>query len=73
MREFVKVSQNWLAGELTCPTSLDLVLVVYDLIELIIEASPWSKDYSTFDTHPQHTSFSLTNAYFICVIVHDQM
>ena len=36
---------------------LDLVLVVYDLIELIIEASFWSKDYSTLDTHPQHTSF----------------
>ena len=30
---------------------LDLVPVVYDLIELIIEASLWSKDYSTFDTH----------------------
>ena len=29
---------------------LDLVPVVYDLIELIIEASLWSKDYSTFDT-----------------------
>ena len=35
---------------------LDLVLVVYDLIELIIETLLWSKDYSTFDTHPQHTS-----------------
>ena len=35
---------------------LDLVLVVYDLIELIIEASLWSKDYSTLDTYPQHTS-----------------
>ena len=35
---------------------LDLVLVVYDLIELIIEASLWSKDYSTLNTHPQHTS-----------------
>ena len=34
---------------------LDFVLVVYDLIELIIEASLWSKDYSTLDTHPQHT------------------
>ena len=34
---------------------LDLVLVVYDLIELIIEASLWIKDYSTFDTHTQHT------------------
>ena len=35
---------------------LYLVPVVYDLIELIIEVSLWSKDYSTFDTHPQHTS-----------------
>ena len=35
---------------------LDLVLVVYDLIELIIEASLWSKDYSTLNTHPQHIS-----------------
>ena len=52
---------------------LDLVLVVYDLIELIIEASLWSKDYFTFDTHPQHTSLSSINAYFICVIVHAQM
>ena len=34
----------------------DLVLVVYDLIELIIETSLWFKDYSTLDTHPQHTS-----------------
>ena len=34
---------------------LDWVPVVYDLIELIIEDSPWSKDYSTFGTHPQHT------------------
>ena len=31
---------------------LDFVPIVYDLIELIIEASFWSKDYSTFDTHP---------------------
>ena len=30
----------------------DLVPVLYDLIELIIEASLWSKDYSTFDTNP---------------------
>ena len=35
---------------------LDFVSVVYDLIELIIEASLWFKDYSTLDTHPQHTS-----------------
>ena len=34
---------------------LDLVPVVYDLIELIIETSLWTKDYSTFDTHIQHT------------------
>ena len=52
---------------------LDLVLVVYDLIELIIETSLWFKDYSTLDTHPQHTSLSSINAYFICVIVHPQM
>jgi len=30
---------------------LNFVSVVYDLIELI-----WSKDYSTLNTHPQHTS-----------------
>ena len=34
---------------------LDFVSVVYDLIELLIEASLWSKDYSTLDTRPQHT------------------
>ena len=33
---------------------LDLIPVLYDLIELIIEASLWTKDYSTFDTHSQH-------------------
>ena len=52
---------------------LDFVLVVYDLIELIIEASLWSMDYSTFDTHTQHTRFCSDNAYLICVIVHVQM
>ena len=52
---------------------LYLVLVAYDLIELIIEVSLWSKDYSTFDTHPQHTRLSSINAYLICVIVHVQM
>ena len=36
---------------------LDLVPVVYDLIKLIIKASLWTKDYSTFDTHTQHTRF----------------
>ena len=34
---------------------LDFVSVVYDSIELIIEASLWSKDYFTSDTHTQHT------------------
>ena len=57
---------NW-----DCP--LDLVPVAYDLIELIIEASLWSKDNFTFDTHPQHTRLSSINAYFICIIVHVQM
>ena len=52
---------------------LDLVTVVYDLIELIIETSLWSKDYSTFDIHPQHTRLCSNNAYLICVIVHVQM
>ena len=33
---------------------LDLLPVVYDLIELIIETSFWTKDYFTFDTHTQH-------------------
>ena len=67
---------NWKASKIyfyNWDRPLDLVLVVYDLIELIIEASLWSKDYSTFDTHPQHTSLSSINAYFICVIVHSQM
>ena len=52
---------------------LDLVPVVYVLIELIIEASIWSKDYSIFDTHPQHTRLWSINAYLICVIVHVQV
>ena len=52
---------------------LDLVPVMYDLIELIIVASLWSKDYSTFDTHPQHTRLFPNNAYLICVIVHVKM
>ena len=52
---------------------LDFVLVVYDLIELIIKPSLWSKDYSTFDTHPQHIRLCSINAYLICVIVHVQM
>ena len=52
---------------------LDWVPFVYDLIELIIEALLWSKDYSTFDTHLQHTRFCSNNAYLICMIIHVQM
>ena len=33
-----------------------LVLVVYALIELIIKASHWTKDYLIFYIHTQHTS-----------------
>ena len=52
---------------------LDLVSIVYNLIELIIEDSLWSKDYSTFDTHLQHTRLCSNNAYLICAIVYVQM
>ena len=52
---------------------LDFVPIVYVLIELIIETSLWSMDYSTFDTHPQHTRLCSINAYLTCVIVHVQM
>ena len=52
---------------------LDFVSVVYDLIELIIEASLWSMDYSTFDTHTQHKRLCSDNSYLICVIVRVQM
>ena len=46
---------------------LDLIPVVYDLIELIIEVSLWTKDYSTFDTHTQHARL-LFNEYlfYLC-------
>ena len=43
---------------------LDLVPVVYDLIELIIEASLWTKDYFTFDTHTQHTRLLFNECLF---------
>ena len=43
---------------------LDFVLVVYDLIELIIEVSLWSMDYSTFDTHTQHTRLLFNECLF---------
>ena len=52
---------------------LDFVSVVYDLIKLIIEVSLWSMDYSTFDTHTQHTRLCSVNAYLICMIVHVRM
>ena len=52
---------------------LDFVSIVYDLIELIIEASLWSKDYSTLDTPYNTQDFDSMNAYLICVIVHVQM
>ena len=60
--------------------SLELVLVVYDLIELIIETSHWSKDYFTLDTHPQHTRLwfneclsHLCDGTCSSVIIHVQM
>ena len=42
---------------------LHFVLIVYILIELIIETSLWSMDYSTFDTHPQHIRLCSFNAH----------
>ena len=36
--------------------SLFLVLIVYDLVELIIKASHQTKDYLNYDTHTHHTS-----------------
>ena len=43
---------------------LVLVPIMYNLIELIIEGSLWSKDYSTFGTHPQHTSLMFNEYLF---------
>ena len=43
---------------------LDLVPVVYDLIELIIEASLWTMDYFTFDIHTQHTRLLFNECLF---------
>ena len=42
---------------------LDFIPIVYVLIELIIETSLWSMDYSTFDTHPQHIRLCSINAH----------
>ena len=43
---------------------LDLVSVMYDLIELIIETSLWTNNYSTFDTHTQHTRLLFNKCLF---------
>ena len=43
---------------------LDLVPIVYDLIELIIETSLWTKDCSTFDTHTEHTRLLFNECLF---------
>ena len=51
--------------------SLFLTLIVYDLVELIIEASQWTKDNLIFDTHRYHTCLCSMNILFICVIVLD--
>ena len=45
----------------------DLVLVVYDLIELIIEASLWTKDYSTFDIHRSNVQWMLISFMCLCM------
>ena len=46
---------------------LDFVSVVYDLIELIIETLFWSKDYSTLDSHTQHTSLMFNEyLFYLC-------
>ena len=60
---------NWDRPLNLVPIAYDLVPIAYDLIELIIEASLWSKDYSIFGTHPQHTRLCPNNAYLICEIV----
>ena len=44
---------------------LDLVPVMYDLIELIIETSLWTKDYSTFDIHRSNVQWMLIS--FVCL------
>ena len=45
-------------------SSLDFIPVVYDLIELIIETSLLSKEYSTLDPHTQHTSLMFNECLF---------
>ena len=48
-----------------------LVLIVYGLVELIIETSHLTKDYLIVDIHTHHTCQCSMNAIFICVIVLD--
>ena len=48
-----------------------LDLIVYDLVELIIETLHLTKDYLIVDIHTHHTYQCSMNAIFICVIVLD--
>ena len=48
-----------------------LVLIVYGLVELIIEVSHSTRDYFIVDIHTYHTCQCSMNAIFICVIVLD--
>ena len=49
------------------------MLIVYGLVELIIETSHSTKDYLIVDIHIHHTCQCSMNAIFICVIVLDLM
>ena len=53
--------------------SLFLVLIMYVFVELINEASHYTKDYLIFGTDTHHTCLCSMNALFICVIVLDYM
>ena len=46
-------------------------LIVYGLVELIIEASHLTKDYLIVDIHTHPTCLCSIHAIFICVIVLD--
>ena len=46
-----------------------LVLIVYGLVELIIETSHLTNDYLIVDIHTHQTCQCSMNAIFICVIV----
>ena len=48
-----------------------LVLIVYGLVELIIESSHLTKGYLIVDIHTHHTCLCSINVIFICVIVLD--